>query len=477
MCALLRSCVILTTVCSAYHSDLVWKMLEQKQELTDMKIENYIMRLENRLESGLARMERMLEQLGTKQDQLAVKYDQLSAKQQETEVSSLGLATKEQLEDIQQKMADITRLQSHLQLKQDQLASKQDLLQSTISNDRPAGPSVVSSPMVSPPLGTNSTWNSWQPYRIPVTPYRSKSLSSTPAFCQPTEFTKGTSIEESVDDELYSFLDDFCSLPSSPHAQPVPLGDNEASRGVHASLTPLAGSDGGIDSGVSMDANNTIRGGDAPGSSSQTKECDWTSYRPVSQMADRGGDAPGSSSQTKEFDWTSYRPVSQMADRGGYAPGYSSQMKDIEWTTPRPVSQIADRGGIAPGPGSSQNIGRHGALHPPTLPNTKLKSADDVMHNHPDLCNTTNVTKLATRLAQEAFFGNQVLVRSSVTGKVGAPLDEQKLEMLQTVLRTKIFPDMTIDCFREAIWPQCKNAIAALCKRLRKKQQLKVDKN
>ena len=141
---------------------------------------------------------------------------------------------------------------------------------------------------------------------------------------------------------------------------------------------------------------------------------------------------------------------------------------------------MADRGGIAPGPsytGEGKNVRRLGAFHPPLHPpmtaSTKLKSADEVMHKHPDLCNPTNVSKLDTKLAQESFFGNQVLVLSSVTGKVGTQLHEQKLETLQTVLRTKFFPDMPIDRFREAIWPQCKNSIAALCKHIRKKQQTK----
>lgn len=175
------------------------------------------MRLENRIESGLARLERVLEQLVTKQDQVTAKCDILAAKQDQC--TSTQEATREQVQEIQQRVADITRLQSHLQLKQDQLASKQDLLQSTISNDRPAAPSVVSSPMVSPPLGTNSTWNFWPRSRNPITPCRS--VGGTPAFNQSDESIYK---EESIDDSLYSYLDDFINLPSPCPPPPHPLG-------------------------------------------------------------------------------------------------------------------------------------------------------------------------------------------------------------------------------------------------------------
>ena len=70
------------------------------------------------------------------------------------------------------------------------------------------------------------------------------------------------------------------------------------------------------------------------------------------------------------------------------------------------------------------------------------------------------------RLAQDSLFGDGVLVRSSVTGKVGFPLDEQKLELLHTVLRTKVYRQMTVENFKDLVWPKCKEAIAAHCKRL-----------
>ena len=46
------------------------------------------------------------------------------------------LASKEQMEALQNQISNLTRSQPHLQMKQDQLASKQDLLHGTITNER-----------------------------------------------------------------------------------------------------------------------------------------------------------------------------------------------------------------------------------------------------------------------------------------------------------------------------------------------------
>ena len=55
---------------------------------------------------------------------------------------------------IKSEICGISRLQSHLQRKQDQIASKQDLLHSTIANEQRVTSSVMSSPLMSPPVPT-----------------------------------------------------------------------------------------------------------------------------------------------------------------------------------------------------------------------------------------------------------------------------------------------------------------------------------
>jgi hypothetical protein len=71
------------------------------------------------------------------------------------------------------------------------------------------------------------------------------------------------------------------------------------------------------------------------------------------------------------------------------------------------------------------------------------------------------------KLAREVFFGDQILLQSTVTGRSsGLALDEQKLELMQIVIRTKLYPDMN---FKAIVWVQCKAAIGEVCKALRQK--------
>ena len=71
---------------------------------------------------------------------------------------------------------------------------------------------------------------------------------------------------------------------------------------------------------------------------------------------------------------------------------------------------------------------------------------------------------------KEAFFGDSVLVQSTVTGRSSwLPLDEHKLELMQSVIRAKVYPDLSIENFKDVVWPRCKDALGSLCKCLRQK--------
>ena len=71
-------------------------------------------------------------------------------------ITRLQAGSKEQMDAIKNDISGTSRLQSHPQRKQDQLASKQDLLHSTIANEKQRSLSVMSSPLLSPPV---ATWN------------------------------------------------------------------------------------------------------------------------------------------------------------------------------------------------------------------------------------------------------------------------------------------------------------------------------
>ena len=89
-----------------------------------------------------------------------------------------------------------------------------------------------------------------------------------------------------------------------------------------------------------------------------------------------------------------------------------------------------------------------------------LLSIDEVLKKYKHLQTPEGMQKLVVKLAVEAVFGEEVLVRSTLTGKThGIPLDEQKLESLQTVLRQAVYPELTAEVFKAGFWSQCKNAI------------------
>ena len=89
-----------------------------------------------------------------------------------------------------------------------------------------------------------------------------------------------------------------------------------------------------------------------------------------------------------------------------------------------------------------------------------------------NLCMPTDVRSSTKKLASESFFGDDVLLQSTVTGKAGQhPLDEHKLQTLQTVVRNKVYPELTVDRFREVVWPNMKVALGELCKGLRRKNK------
>ena len=422
------------------------KLLEQKQQVSDIPMENLFIRLD----SSLARMENTLIQLATKQEQLATKQDQLSLKQEEIARRQEQIPSKEQVMEIQTKVSfianaqvdlqsrvsDITRLQSHLQVKQDQLASKQDLLHSTIANEQ-ASASVISSPILSPPLVTPSAWNPRPPRftpALPSIPHASKwrSQSCMPALFTPTVVPKQTTKEESIDDEVFSFLSEFCGSSPSTTANAEFQGPAAPGTSPLLPVIDLAENTVGVDSGLSVD------------SASQP----FNSASRSSNLQSCGGNAPRLLlPPTNPEQYTFGNP-----DHGGSAPGL------VDYALGQQYS------------GTGESLPSTSA---PLTSSTKLKSPDEIMQSNPELCIPANILKLTVRLAQDSLFGDDVLVRSSVTGKVGFPLDEQKLELLQTLLRTKVYQDMTVESFKDLVWPKCKDAIAAYCKRLRKKAKKK----
>ena len=233
------------------------KTIQQRQEVTDFRMENFFMRLEARFESSLQKLTAKQEQAQSHMTTLESSLQKLTAQQEQAHSHMTTLASKQQVEVLQNEILSVTRLQSHLQRKQDQLASKQDLLHSTIASERQGSVSVMSSPILSPPV---ACWN--QPVR---------SLSSLPR--RPSEpssiLPMQINIKEQqqgplIDDELSSILDDISSIATSPRSNSFSEGLRSAVHVRADSGSAYPGASCGFDSGVSLETASQVCGETAP---------------------------------------------------------------------------------------------------------------------------------------------------------------------------------------------------------------------
>ena len=100
------------------------------------------------------------------------------------------------------------------------------------------------------------------------------------------------------------------------------------------------------------------------------------------------------------------------------------------------------------------------------LPNM-LKSADTVMEENKSLWTLSGVGKLAIRLARQSFFGDSVLMSSTVTGKDRPALDPVKMASLYDIIQKNVFKSTSVHEFEKNIIPRINSAVAGICKRLR----------
>ena len=94
-----------------------------------------------------------------------------------------------------------------------------------------------------------------------------------------------------------------------------------------------------------------------------------------------------------------------------------------------------------------------------------LKSADTVMEENKSLWTLSSVGKLAIRLARKSFFGDSVLMSSTVTGKDRPALDPAKMASLYDIIQ--VFKSTSVNEFEKNIIPRINSAVAGICKRLR----------
>jgi hypothetical protein len=129
------------------------------------------------------------------------------------------------------------------------------------------------------------------------------------------------------------------------------------------------------------------------------------------------------------------------------------------------ISQPQETATSEPLPASSSN---------PSIESTTTESSlitpETVIQKYPKYLNTANMTRLAVKLAREAYFGTQLMKKSTVYGCTNKPpLPKEDVENLKKFLFS-LFPEMR-QCpweFEEK-WKRCTDAINHACAILRNK--------
>ena len=108
--------------------------------------------------------------------------------------------------------------------------------------------------------------------------------------------------------------------------------------------------------------------------------------------------------------------------------------------------------------------------HPlPNIDRSKLVDPQDVIDKNFKLLNKAKLPTLAVRLAKEAFFGPEIMIKCTVRG-VGShhALPKTELSKLKNLLCDLALPrlvDRRVEF--EEIWKNCVNAIGQACKQYR----------
>ena len=98
----------------------------------------------------------------------------------------------------------------------------------------------------------------------------------------------------------------------------------------------------------------------------------------------------------------------------------------------------------------------------------RLSPPDEVVTKYIKLKNPSTMAKLSVKLARESFFGDETLIRCTVSGqREHSSLPEAQLYNLKLFL-VQLFPLLNRAEFEDK-WKECLVSIGQACKRLRKK--------
>ena len=96
-----------------------------------------------------------------------------------------------------------------------------------------------------------------------------------------------------------------------------------------------------------------------------------------------------------------------------------------------------------------------------------LGPAREILVENKGMWNEECVTRLANKLARSCYFGDDVLLQSTLTGKGGDTLDERRLQALLDNIKRCACETMTQSDFDARIRPKVRESISNLCQQLR----------
>ena len=319
---------------------------------------------------------------------------------------------------FEEKLQELLKLQSHLQLKQDQLAKKQDLLHTTIVGDSWSmpTPTISSPPCHSPTLLSSSI------------PYQKSHTLSTP----------GPSAQK-----------------RPPQFNPTPSASVTCT--ADAGVKPTSKSCEDVDDDLLSFLSGEL---ELPPIFSQRKELS-SIVEPtvpfIQPCVDSERMSHVGSQHSGAMDWP---PPTVLPQREGVHVD-SQQLGVMEL----PPLTLRTQAGMQPSNITSKKLAS-GFLQP----------SDNILAQNKDLWKEEHVTKLANKLARYSYFGDAVLLQSTLTGREGVALDDTKIQaLIQDIQRVACY-SMTQTEFDEKIKPKIREGISNLCRRLRNCEKKKKRK-
>ena len=146
---------------------------------------------------------------------------------------------------------------------------------------------------------------------------------------------------------------------------------------------------------------------------------------------------------------------------------YQPRANSLPPTIPVRFAQLQHNPAITLGPSKEPPTKQRNLKPLPIPPYMPLKTAEEVFKKNSKYLNKDDIGRVAAKLARATFFGESVLVQSSISGTDNTrPLDPSVLQQLKDTIRQKFMHMSPTDY--ETIWSKCVDSLSRLCTYCRK---------